>query len=50
MHDWWESKYLKTVVVVYIKELLFFGLCPPSGTLKTRKHNLSETGSVPVLR
>jgi hypothetical protein len=27
-----------------------FGLCPSSGILKTRKHSVSETGSVSVLR
>jgi hypothetical protein len=27
-----------------------FGLCPSSGILKTRKHNISETGSFSVLR
>jgi hypothetical protein len=27
-----------------------FGLCPSSGILKTRKHSVSETGSVYVLR
>jgi hypothetical protein len=27
-----------------------FGLCPSSGILDTRKHNVSETGSVFVLR
>jgi hypothetical protein len=27
-----------------------FGLCPSSGILDTRKHDVSETGSVPVLR
>jgi hypothetical protein len=26
------------------------GLCPASGILKARKHNVSETGSVCVLR
>jgi hypothetical protein len=24
-----------------------FGLCPSSGILETRKHNVSESGSVP---
>jgi hypothetical protein len=29
----------------------FFGLCPSSGILKkSREHNVSETGSVSVLR
>jgi hypothetical protein len=28
----------------------FFGLCPSSGILETRKHDVSETGSVSVLR
>jgi hypothetical protein len=27
-----------------------FGFRPSSGILETRKHNVSETGSVPVLR
>jgi hypothetical protein len=27
-----------------------FGLCTSSGILDTRKHNVSETGSVSVLR
>jgi hypothetical protein len=27
-----------------------FGLCPSSGILETRKHNVSETGSVSVLK
>jgi hypothetical protein len=27
-----------------------FGLCPSSGILKYREHNVSETGSVSVLR
>jgi hypothetical protein len=27
-----------------------FGFCPSSGILKTREHNVSETGSVSVLR
>jgi hypothetical protein len=26
-----------------------FGLCPLSGILETRKHNVSETGSVSIL-
>jgi hypothetical protein len=26
------------------------GLCPLSGILKTRKHSVSETGSVSILR
>jgi hypothetical protein len=26
-----------------------FGLCPLSGILESRKHNISETGSVSVL-
>jgi hypothetical protein len=29
---------------------LVFGLCPSSGILEARKHNVSETGSVSVLR
>jgi hypothetical protein len=28
----------------------FLGLCPSSGILKTREHNVSETGCVSVLR
>jgi hypothetical protein len=31
-------------------ELLAFGLFPLSGILETRKHDVSETGSVSVLR
>jgi hypothetical protein len=27
-----------------------FGLCPSTDILETRKHNVSETGSVSVLR
>jgi hypothetical protein len=27
-----------------------FGLCPPSGILEIRKHNVSEIGSVSVVR
>jgi hypothetical protein len=27
-----------------------FGLCPSSGILETRKQNVSETGSISVLR
>jgi hypothetical protein len=27
-----------------------FGLCPSSGVLETRKHDVSETGSVSVLK
>jgi hypothetical protein len=27
-----------------------FGICPYSGILKYRKHNVSETGSVSILR
>jgi hypothetical protein len=27
-----------------------FGLCPSPGILKARKHNMSETGSVSILR
>jgi hypothetical protein len=27
-----------------------FGLCPTSGILKTRKHNVSETETISVLR
>jgi hypothetical protein len=27
-----------------------FGLCPTSGILESRKHNVSETGSVSVFR
>jgi hypothetical protein len=26
------------------------GLCPSSGVLETRKHNVSETGSISILR
>jgi hypothetical protein len=29
---------------------LVFGLCPSSGILKTREHDVSGTGSVSVLR
>jgi hypothetical protein len=32
------------------KNYWVFGLCPLSSILKTRKHNVSETGSVSVLR
>jgi hypothetical protein len=31
-------------------ELLVFGLCPSSSILETRKHSVSETGSVSILR
>jgi hypothetical protein len=27
-----------------------FGLCPSSGILETRKHNISKTGFISVLR
>jgi hypothetical protein len=32
-----------------IQNYWVFGLCPSSGTLEARKHNVSETGSVSVL-
>jgi hypothetical protein len=32
------------------KKYSVFGLCPLFGTLKNREHNVSETGSVSVLR
>jgi hypothetical protein len=34
----------------YIQNHWFFGLCPPSGILKPRECNVSETGSVSILR
>jgi hypothetical protein len=33
-----------------IQNYWVLGLCPSSGILETRKHNVSETGSVSVLR
>jgi hypothetical protein len=33
-----------------IQNYWVFGFCPLSGIPKTRKHNVSETGSVSVLR
>jgi hypothetical protein len=34
----------------YTRNYWVFGLCSLSGILKTREHNVSETGSVSVLR
>jgi hypothetical protein len=45
-----DSKRLVLTMVYNIKNYLVFGLCPQSGILETRKHNVSETGSVSVLR
>jgi hypothetical protein len=36
--------------VKYTQNLWVSGHCPSSGILTTRKHNVSETGSVSVLR
>jgi hypothetical protein len=33
-----------------IQNYFVFGLCPSSGILDTRRHNVSETGSVSVLK
>jgi hypothetical protein len=42
---------LKVLTSVYDTQNFWSsGLCPSSGTLKTRKHYVSETGSVSVLR
>jgi hypothetical protein len=37
-------------ILFKIQDYWLFGLCPSSGILKTREHNVSETGSVSVLR
>jgi hypothetical protein len=34
----------------YTQHYLVFGLCPSSSVVKTREHNVSETGSVSVLK
>jgi hypothetical protein len=34
---------------VYARKYWVFGLCPSPGILKTREHDVSETGCVPVL-
>jgi hypothetical protein len=34
----------------FLRNYWVFGLCPSSGIVKTRKHDVSETGSVSVLR
>jgi hypothetical protein len=42
---------LRVLTMVYnTQNYWVFGLCPSSGILETRKHNVSETGSVSVLR
>jgi hypothetical protein len=35
---------------IFVHNDWVFGLCPSSGILETRKHNVSETESVSVLR
>jgi hypothetical protein len=35
---------------LYYSELPVFRLCPLSGILKSRKHGVSETGSVSIFR
>jgi hypothetical protein len=37
-------------LTVFLTELLGFGLFPSSGILENRKHDVSETGFVSVLR
>jgi hypothetical protein len=36
-------------IIRYTQNYWVFGLCPSSVILETRKHNVSETGSVSVL-
>jgi hypothetical protein len=33
-----------------VQDYWIFGLCPSSGIVKKEEHNVSETGSVSVLR
>jgi hypothetical protein len=45
------TKNVKDLIMVYnIPNYWGSGLCSSSEILKTRKHNVSETGSAPVLR
>jgi hypothetical protein len=41
---------LKTIIYVLLKIKSVFGLFPSSSILENRKHDVSETGSVSVLR
>jgi hypothetical protein len=50
VRDQVSHPYRTTDKIIVLSELLGFGLCPTSGILKTRKHNVSETGSVSVFR
>jgi hypothetical protein len=38
------------MLVYKTRNYWIFGFCPLSGVLKTRKHKVSETGSVSVIR
>jgi hypothetical protein len=40
----------RSISTYYSQNYWISGLCPSSGILKTKKHNVSETGSVSVLR
>jgi hypothetical protein len=46
------EEYYKVLTMVYTTQnyCFFFLLFPSSGILETRKHDVSETGSVSVLR
>jgi hypothetical protein len=44
------SKYMHLCFKAVTQNYWVFGLCPSPGILETRKHNVSETGSVSVLR
>jgi hypothetical protein len=37
-------------ILLYLRITRFFGLCPSSGIIETRKHNVSDIGSVSVFR
>jgi hypothetical protein len=43
-----KSNIIQYLIIIW--NYLVFGLCPSSGFLKTREHNVKETGSIPVLR
>jgi hypothetical protein len=46
-----QVRFWRVLTMVYNTEnYCVLGLCPSSGILEARKHNVSETGSVSVLR
>jgi hypothetical protein len=44
------AAFLIRAIIIFTQNDWVFGLCPSPGILKTREHNVSENGSVSVLR